>query len=74
MDNQPTIWSLSDAELDAVTGGRNSGNSGTIVQIVEISIGQIVAVASGNSTITFSLAGIGNIANANASSHAHHRH
>ena len=81
MDNQPTIYLLSDAELDAVSGGRQGGrlgsgggNSGTIVEIVEISIGQIVAAASGNSTITFNLAGIGNNTTANTSSTAHHRH
>jgi hypothetical protein len=81
MDDQPTIYLLSDAELDAVTGGRRGGggggwgggggNSGTIVEIVEISIGELVAAASGNSTVTINLAGIGNNTTANTSSGRH---
>ena len=51
MDTQPTIYVLSDAELDAVTGGKKGGGGGgggETAEIVEISIGEIVAV--GNST------------------------
>src|ERR1700761_7906452 len=80
MDDQPTIYLLSDTELDAVTGGRKGGgggggggNSGTIVEIVEISIGEVVAAATGNSTVTFNLAGIGNNTTANTSSGRHDR-
>ncbi len=79
MDDQSMIYLLSDAELDAVTGGRRGGggggrgNSGTIVEIVEISIGEIVAAASGGSTITINLAGLGNNTTANTSSGGRHR-
>ena len=75
MDDQPTICLLSNAELDAVTegrgGGGGGGNSGTVVEIVEISIGEIVA--EGNSTVTVDVAGIGNSTTANTSSGNHHR-
>lgn len=81
MDDLPTICLLSDAELDAVTGGRHGGgggggggNSGTIVEIVEISIGEIVAAASGNSTVTLNLVGIGSTTTANTSFGGHHHH
>lgn len=81
MGNQSTICLLSDADLDAVTGGRHGGgggrgggNTGTIVEIVEISIGEIVAAATGNSIITINLAGLGNNATANTSFRGNHRH
>jgi hypothetical protein len=78
MDDQPTIYALSDAELDEVTGGRRGGgggstNSGTIVEIVEISIGEIVTTGSGNSTVTVNVAGLGSNATDNSSSRGHHR-
>jgi hypothetical protein len=80
MDDQPTIYVLSDAELDEVTGGRRGGgggggsaNSGTIVEIVEISIGEIVTTGSGNSNVTVNVAGLGSNGTDNSSSRGHHR-
>ena len=80
MDNQPAIWVLSDAELDEVAGGKHGdggsagAGGGTVVEIVEISIGEIVAAASGHSTVTISLAGLGSNTTSNAPSDGHHRH
>jgi hypothetical protein len=78
MDDQPAIYLLSDTELDAVAGGRHGGgggggNSGTVVEIVEISIGEIVAAASGGSTVTFNIAGLGSNTTTNKSSGSRHR-
>jgi len=73
MDTQPTIYVLSDAELDAVTGGKKGGGGGgggETAEIVEISIGEIVAV--GNSTVTLDVVtGGGN--NNSGSSGRHNR-
>lgn len=72
MDDLSRTYCLPDAELGVVTGGRGGGyqgggNSGTIVEIVEISIGEIVTTASGNSTATVNLSGIGDATTANRS-------
>jgi hypothetical protein len=75
MDTQPTIYVLSDADLDAVTGGKKGGGGGgggggETVEIVEISIGEIVAAA--NSTVTLDVVtGGGN--NTSGSSGRHNR-
>jgi hypothetical protein len=58
MDTQPTMYVLSDTDLDAVTGGKKGGGGGTVVEIVEISIGEIVA--AGHSTVVLDVVGIGN--------------
>nr|WP_294556651.1 hypothetical protein [uncultured Rhodopila sp.] len=65
MDDQPTLRLLADAELDAVTGGHHggqAGNGGTteIVQLVEVSIGEVVAAGTGNTaTVTLNIIGSG---------------
>ena len=59
MTTQPTLYLLHDSELDAVTGGKHKAAStgGTVVGIVEVSIGEIVA--TGHSSITLNIVGAG---------------
>jgi hypothetical protein len=84
MDERSTLCLLSDAEVDAVAGGRhgngggggggngNGGSGNTIVEIVEISIGEVVAEAVGGSTATINLVGIGNATTTNVQSGGRH--
>ena len=87
MDEQSTLCLLSDAEVDAVAGGRHgnggggggggggvSGSGNTIVEIVSISIGEVVAQAVGGSIATINLIGIGNAATTNVQSGGRHHH
>jgi hypothetical protein len=84
MDEQSTPCLLSDAEVDAVAGGRHgngggggggvSGSGNTIVEIVSISIGEVVAQAVGGSIATINLIGVGNAATTNVQSGGRHHH
>jgi hypothetical protein len=81
MDERSALSLLSDAEVDAVAGGRHGGGGGgvsgsgnTIVEIVEISIGQVVAQAAGGSTAVINLVGIGNSATTTTQSGGRHHH
>jgi hypothetical protein len=83
MDERSALCLLSDAEVDAVAGGRHGGGGGgggvsgsgnTIVEIVEISIGQVVAQAAGGSTAVINLVGIGNSATTTTQSGGRHHH
>jgi len=78
MDALSGVYRLSDAEIDAVAGGRHGwdggggggvGGGNTIVEIFEI--GNLVAV--GNSTITFNVVGIGNATSTYSQPHGHYR-
>jgi hypothetical protein len=74
MDHQPAIRLLSDAELDEVTGARGRGgrNGGTTVEIVNITIGELVAAASGDAAVTVNVVGIGNAVTSNTFSSGRH--
>ena len=70
MDDLDPIRLLSDSEIEAVAAGhggiRGNNNSVTIVEIVDVEIGELVANASGNANVNVEIAGIGN--NSNSSS------
>jgi hypothetical protein len=74
MGKQPTIYLLSDNEIDAVTGGKKKdggdGGTTTVVEIVEISIGEIVA--TGHSTVTLDVAGAGDTSTSSSGGHKKH--
>ena len=74
MDTGTTISLLSDSDLDEVAGGKHSTASGggTVVNVVEISIGEIVA--AGGSAIILEVSGGGSISNTKASSGGHKKH
>jgi hypothetical protein len=84
MDERSALCLLSDAEVDAVAGGRHgngggggggvSGSGNTIVEIVSISIGEVVAQAVGGSIATINLIGVGNAATTNVQSGGRHHH
>ena len=82
MADVPTIYTLADADLDAVAAGRHGGGGGgggavTIVEIVEVTIGEVIANAGGVANINVGVAGIGSNTFNTGSSHsnngAHHR-
>ena len=77
MNSLSNLHPLSDSEIDAVNGGKKGGNNGgggggghnttTIVEIVDISIGELVAEPGS----AVSISGIGNaVAHVSASSWA----
>lgn len=75
MDGLPALHVLSDAELDMVAAGKgNKGGGGTVVDIVEISIGELILAPSGNSTVSLSLAGIGDASSGGGKSTKDHSH
>ena len=73
MDDLSTLRPLSDMEIEAVSGGKKKGGGGggnttTIVEIVDISIGELVAEPGS----AVSISGIGNAVASVVAPRGHH--